>query len=196
MTMLIALALVAAQTERAEPLYVPEAEAVQTMHAFAGCIVRERTAEARVLLVRDYRTAAYNRRLRNLARSTDDCFHRGWMGMSGVAFGGALAEKLFLRFHATADPAALATIPYESRDRTDEMSHCVVRRSPAAARAVLDTAPTSPQEASALQALRPAIAECLQDADEAQFNRLGLRSLVALALFRRAELTTRTAERQ
>ena len=116
--------------------------------------------------------------------------------MSGVAFGGALAEKLFLRFHATADPAALATISYESRDRVDEMSHCILRRSPAAARAVLDTAPTSPQEATALQALRPAIAECLQDADEAQFNRLGLRSLVALALFRRAELTTRTAERQ
>ena len=107
--------------------------------------------------------------------------------MSGLAFAGGLAEQLIMRSHATTDPAALATASFEPRDRNEGMTHCVVRHSPAAVRAVLDTGPASAEEAAALQALRPAIAGCLQGADEARFNRLGLRSLVALALYRLAE---------
>ena len=187
MTMLIALALLAVQAERAEPLNIPEAEAVRTMHEFAGCVVRERGGEARAVLDMDFRTAAYRRRLRNLATANNRCLGRPVMSMSNLAFAGGLAEQLFLRSHAAIDAAALAAVPLEARDRTEMLTHCVVRRSPTEARAVLHAAPTSPEEAAALGALRPAIAACLDGADEAQFNRTGLRSLVALALYRLAE---------
>jgi hypothetical protein len=194
MTILMAVALLAAASEQPEPVNVPDPEAIRTMHEFSACVVREQTAEARATLVMDFRTRAYQRRLQHLARSTDTCFRRGRLGMSGVNFAGSLAEQLYLRDYRGADAVALvsAAAP-EDRSRTEALANCVVRHSPAAARAVLDTAVTTAEEANALDALRPAIAACLQGADEAQFNRPGLRSLVALALFHAARL--RSAER-
>ncbi len=188
MTILMALALVAAQADR-EPINIPEAEAVRTMHQFAGCLVRERTGEVRAALSMDFRTRAYRRRLQRLARSTDTCLRRGWLGMSGLTFAGSLAEQLFLRDHRAANAASLipAASP-EARNRSEALANCVVRHSPVAARAVLETAVTTPQEAAALDALRPAVAACLQGADEAQFNHPGLRSLVALSLFHAARI--------
>jgi hypothetical protein len=187
MTLLMAAALLAAQAD--EPIYVPDGEAVRTMHEFAACVVRERAGEARATLAMDFRTRAYERRLQALARSTNHCFHRDWMSMSNLTFGGSLAEQLFLRDHGSADPASLipAVLP-EPRNRGEALANCVVRHSPAAARAVLDTPVATPQEAAALETLRPAIADCLQGADEARFNRPGLRSLVALSLFHAARV--------
>ena len=192
--MLMALVLMAAQADPPEPVNVPEAEAVRTMHAFAGCVVREKTGEARAALAMDFRARARHRRLQDLARSTRNCFRRNWMGMSDLLFAGSLAEQLYLRDYRSADPAALvAAASFEERSRSERLANCVVRHSPSAARAVLDTPVTSDQEGIALDRLRPAIGACLQGAEEVRLNRPGLRSLVALSLFHAAR--TRTAER-
>ncbi|MGZ8313040.1 MAG: hypothetical protein ACXWUR_13360 [Allosphingosinicella sp.] len=186
MTLMMALALLGAQAERAEPLAVPDAEAVQTMHRVAACVVRERTGEVRAVLAMDFRTDAYRRRLLGLADSAEGCFRR-WMAIEGLNFAGSLAEQLFLRDHATADPAGLVStgLP-DSRSRSEALSYCVVGRSPVEARTVLGTEVTSEAEATALDALRPAIAACLEGEEEAHLNRPGLRSLVALAFYRLA----------
>lgn len=189
MTILMAVALLAAQAGQSEPVHVNDAEAVRTMHEFSACIVRERTGEVRATLAMDFRTRAYQRRLQRLARSTDNCIRRNWIGMSGLAFAGSLAEQLFLRDHGTANVATLIPGAFpEGRNRAESLANCVVGHSPAGARAVLDTPVTSAQEGAALDALRPAIAACLQGADEAHFNRPGLRSLVALSLFHAARI--------
>ena len=79
MSMLIALALLAAQAEPARPLNINEAEAVRAMHEFTACVVRERTGEARAVLAMDFRTAAYRRRILNPARATDSAVATtGW----------------------------------------------------------------------------------------------------------------------
>jgi hypothetical protein len=193
MTMLMALALMAVQAEQPEPVSIPSAEAVQQMHRAAQCIVRERTGEVRAILAMDYRTDAYRRRLMNLGGSGNPCFER-WIAMNGVLLAGSLAEELYLRDHRAADPAALvASARLEERSRTEAMANCVVRRSPAPARAVLDTEAASAAEGTALDALRPAIAACLQGADEARMNRPGLRALIALSLYHAGRL--QTAER-
>lgn len=108
-----------------------------------------------------------------------------------MLFAGSLAEQLYLRDHRAADPAVLvATARLEDRSRSEALANCVVRRSPVAARAVLDTPVTSAEEGAALDALRPTIATCLQGADQAEFNRPGLRSLIAITLFHAARLNT------
>jgi hypothetical protein len=176
------LALAAAQAT-AEPINVPEAEAVQTMHAFAACVVREQAGEARAVLAMDFRARARNRRLQALARSNRRCFRGNWMGISDLLLAGSLAEHLYLRDRREANPSAPESAAPQPRSRSEALSFCVVRRAQAEARAVLDTPVTSAQEAAALDALRPAIAACLDGADEARLNRPGLRSLVALALY-------------
>ena len=184
MAFLMAMALVAAQATAAEPISIPAPEAIRALHEAAGCVVREQTGEARAVLAMDFRTRAYRERLLRLARSTDRCFD-GYLASSGVTFVGALAEQLLLRDRRAADPSAVAsTEAPQPRSRTEAMSFCVVRRAPAESRAVLETPVTSTGEAAALDSLRPAIAACLDGAEEAQLNRPGLRSLVALALYR------------
>ena len=191
MTILMALALAAAQAAPATPVNIPNAEAVRTMHEFAGCVVREKAGEVRAALAMDFRAPARNRRFRELAGSTRRCFRGDWMGMSNLLFAGSLAEQLYLRDHRSADPAALVSAArLEERSRSEAIANCVVRTSPAAARAVLDTPVTSAEEGAALDALRPTIATCLQGADEAQFNRPGLRALIALSLYHAARLHT------
>jgi hypothetical protein len=184
MAFLLAMTLFAAQTGPSEPIYSPQPEAVRTLHEFSGCIVRQRTSEARAVLAMDFRTPAYRRRLQELARSSDGCFEGNVMSMGNLPFAGSLAEQLFLRSHAATAPSALLAGEFpQSRSRSEALSYCVVQRAPAEARAVLDTAVTSPEEAAALNALRPAIAACLEGQEQAQLNRLGLRSLIAIALY-------------
>jgi hypothetical protein len=190
MTMLMALALIAAQADRAEPINIPSDEAVQQLHRTAQCLVRERTGEVRAVLAMDFRTRAYHRRLQNLGGSRNPCFER-FLATNGVLLAGSLAEQLYLQDHRAADPAVLVSAArLDERSRTEALANCVVRQSPAAARAVLDTPPASAEEGAALDALRPAIANCLQGADEARMNRPGLRALVALTLYRAGRLHT------
>jgi hypothetical protein len=189
--MLMALALAAVQTQPADPMNNSTPEAVRAMHDFAGCIVREHTGEARAVLAMDFRTRARTRRMQELARSTPRCVRHNWIGMNGLLFAGSLAEQLYLRDHRSADPVTLVSAAsLEERSRSETLGNCVVRHSPAAARAVLDTPATSEAEGTALDALRPAIAACLQGADEARLNRPGLRALVALSLYHAGRLHT------
>jgi hypothetical protein len=183
MTFLMALALFGAQAEPAEPVNIPEPQAVRTMHEFTSCIVEARTGEVRSVLNMDFRTRTYRRRLIELGRSSPTCAPR-WIGIGGLLFAGSLAEHLFLRTNRALDPADIAASPPRTpRNRMEGLADCVVRHSPVQARAVLDSAPTTAEEASALEALRPAVAACLQGADEARMNRPALRSLVALSLY-------------
>ena len=189
---MIALALLAAQAEPAGPVAIPDPEAIRTMHDFASCVARERTGEARAALATDFRAPTYSRRLQALARSTNHCFRRRWMRMSELAFAGSLAEHLFLRAHGSTDPSAVvASGEPLSRNRTEALANCVVRNSPVAARAVLDTPVTSAEEARALDALRPAIGSCLQPPEQVELNPIGLRSLVALAFYHLASARIR-----
>lgn len=183
MTFLFAMALIAAQAEPAAPINIPDAAAVRALHESAACVVRERTGEARAVLAMDFRTRAYRERLRNLALSNHRCFD-GFLASSGLTFAGSLAEQLYERDHPSTEAAAIVEgrAP-QPRSVSEALSYCVVRRAPAESRAVLGTTVTSAEEAAALDALRPALADCLLGRDEVQLNRPGLRSLVALALY-------------
>ena len=188
MAFLMAMAFAAAQAQAAEPINLPEADAVRTMHAFAACVVREQAGEVRAVLAMDFRARARGRRLQALARSNRRCFRHNWMGMSDLLFAGSLAEQLYLRDRREADVSALASSEGPApRSRSEALSYCVVRSAPGDSRAVLDTPAASLEEAAALDALRPSIGACLEGAQEARLNRPGLRALVALALYHLTE---------
>ena len=63
---------------------------------------------------------------------------------------------------------------------------CVVRNDPAAARALLLTAPTSAEEASRFDAMRTALGTCLPENETLNFGKLALRGTVALNYYRLA----------
>ena len=174
-------------TQEASPLRMSEVEDVRVMHEFSRCVVERSTEEARRVLALDFRTGRYRTALELLAGDHPRCVPRGHrLGFSGMLLAGGMAEHLFLSDHGAADAAQLlAQRPADPapRNASESLSYCTVRRSAGAARAVLATPPASPEEAAALDALRPALGACLTEPDEARMNRPGLRSLIALAFY-------------
>lgn len=175
-----------------EAFHVPDAEAVRTMHGVSGCVVRERAGEARRVLAMNFRSDRYRAVLQRLMNASRVCMPR-YIGASDLLFAGGMAEHLFLRDHRDEDPTRLlAARPtdFQPRSATEQMGLCVVRQAPVGARAVLAAAPTSREEAVAMNALRPVMADCLASAREARLNRPGLRSLIALAFYHLARART------
>jgi hypothetical protein len=73
-----------------------------------------------------------------------------------------------------------------------EYGECVVRTNPAAAKALLLTHVETPGEASAFDALRPALAECLPEGKTLALGKLVLRGTIAVNYYRLAHATDAT----
>jgi hypothetical protein len=178
---------VMAQAPGRDEIEPPTFDEVRVMHEFSGCVVGESTGEARRVLALDFRTDSYEVALERLAHRNNRCAPRSSrLRFSGLLLAGGMAEHLFIRDHGSKDPVRLlAERPAdpESRSPSEQMSYCIVRRAPAPARAVLAAPPASPEEASAMDTLRPVMSDCLVSAREARLNRPGLRSLIALAFY-------------
>lgn len=70
---------------------------------------------------------------------------------------------------------------------------CIVRFSPAGAKALLATTPDSPQETAGFDALRPAFAACLVEGRTLRFGRVALRGSIAINYFRLAHAARASA---
>lgn len=194
---LVGTALISAPPAAAAPLYGTPATplAVEAMHNFGACVVRYTPAGARGLLVMDYRTEAYSKALRRLAKGHSRCAPRSEIRFNGVLFAGALAEAL-LESEVKASDMSRLLAPDSSRpaivarDEVETMALCTVLASPGGTVKLLATEPASKEQAAAMQTLAPTLATCLAKSMQVKLNPPALRSVLALAAWRIASASS------
>jgi hypothetical protein len=160
------------------------------LQRFTRCVAERQPAQARALIVADYRTDAYRDARRRLATSQRGCLPAGSrLRMGGILFAGGMAETLLA---AAAPRGSLgartalnpAIAPFHALDQGEVMNVCVVRAAPAEVEALLASEPGSAGEGAALRAVSPHIGPCLAAGTEMRLNRLGLRAMLALTAYR------------
>jgi hypothetical protein len=174
----------------------PGEQARDTMNRFAICVVKARptmvqralaeTSQARKILA-----------LSNVAKS--ECLAGGFLRMDPPIFEGALYRALYLREFGDnlAAVRALSEGPAaEFPDARLTFADCVVRTDPAAAHALLASAPVTAEEQAALAALGAAFAACVPADQQLQFSPGYLQAVLAQAIYKRAVQTASGASRR
>jgi hypothetical protein len=121
------------------------------------------------------------------------------LGFASVLLAGGIAEYFLTNRYRLAEintvgamsDEAIASAGLVSRNSYEMLSLCVIRRDPAAARAIVDTRPRSPEERAAFQRLVPNVAPCVPANFEMTFSRSALRALIAAGLYRVAAAINR-----
>ncbi|MFC6620067.1 hypothetical protein [Novosphingobium panipatense] len=186
-----------APAKPSERARVDPASAAQ-MQAFGRCVAQRQPARAAALLQMDFNTPQFNGALKKLALSEAGC-----LGLSskarfaGVLFAGALAEQLLA---GTEDLAAAlaydpAGVPVRTFSLSDYIAACVARTAPDGVAGLLETPPASGAEETAMSQLLPVVQQCVPKDQQAQFNRAGLRAILATASYRMVEAARNTGGR-
>jgi hypothetical protein len=165
--------------------------AIQAVHNFGTCIVREApSGAAEQVLALDFNTEEYRTRLRAMAQGHERCIVGGWqLGSSPVLVAGAMAEAL-LKSAVKPDelPRRIAFDPSRStinaRSPTETMALCTALQAPQATARLLETEPTSKEESAAVGSIAPVLTECLKKDTQLTVNKPALRALLALAAWR------------
>jgi len=168
--------------------------AIQAVHNFGACIVRESpTGAVEKVLDMDFRTEAYQKKLRAIAKGHDRCILNRWqLGSSSVLIAGAMAEALLKsEIKAEEMPQRLGYDParqvIKARSPTETMALCTVLGAPQATSRLLATEPTTKQEAEAIKTVSPVLGQCLKKDMKVALNPPAVRSLLALAAWRIAK---------
>jgi hypothetical protein len=164
-------------------------EDIRILHRFAQCVAERQPGRARAILADDYRTPAFDRRIRHLALVNRSCAPDGALMFGQLLFAGDLAEALLTERLGRGDLAPLvafdpAAPPIEARNELELMSLCTVRAAPAEVAALLATEPATERETAALRGIMPRLDRCLSAGASARVNRIALRALLALAAYR------------
>ena len=168
---------------------------VQAMHNFGACVVRTTPAGAEEVLAMDFRTEAYQKKLRRLAKGHGRCTRsRTELKFNGVLFAGAMAEALVEERKGGVIAASQPASPLAARSPLENMALCTVVTSPAEVSKLLATDVTTAEEHTAIEALSPTLNACLSGADKAEINKVGLRSVLALAAWRIASSSPNSSE--
>jgi hypothetical protein len=197
----------AAQRDETRPPPVSSPEDIRRLHNYARCIAETRPQRVRALLAMDFREAAYREAADRLYRPEPRCWPLLGEAQRSRAlqvrfnqrmFAARMAEALLLSDlgdGALADRVALdpARPSIEARNEEEMMSLCTVRAAPAETAAIFATAPASAEEAVAIRAITPRIAECLVAGATGEFNRPAIRSTLALAAYRLVQHNAATA---
>ncbi|HYI64650.1 MAG TPA: hypothetical protein VEW71_07170 [Allosphingosinicella sp.] len=183
-------AAAAQRTQLADPPNEPAD--IRALHEFSRCAAQRWEGRARAILAMDYRTDDYRNRIRRFAQDQWRCFPRGMLRFGQMLFAGGMAEALLPGRLAGADLAARvahdpARPPLQARDQSEMMSLCTVRAASAEVAALLRTQAASEPETAALRGLIPQMSRCLGAGQAVRVNRVGMRSVLALAAYRLAE---------
>lgn len=164
-------------------------EARAAVNAFGLCVARLSTRMATETLGMDFRTRAYQSRLRTMANNNrESCFRRrGRMRTSNLIFAGGIAEGLLRR-----DPVPLNVRLARSALRpaiptfspSDAIAVCVVRSVPDEVARLFETEVASEAESEAIAEIVPIVEACNQTGRPFSSNHPGLRAILATAAFR------------
>jgi hypothetical protein len=186
LTIGLAVALTAGSAP-AQPLAQSSPAARESMHRFGTCVADRSPAKAAQTLAMGFGASGYGLALRTLANNNRDCFRSGRMRSPGLAFAGAMAERLLKRdpaplngrlARAAAKPAPASISP------SDAIAICVVRSAPDDVAKLFASEVASPSEASAAASLGVAVDLCARGRARLETNVEGLRSILATAAFR------------
>jgi protein TonB len=75
----------------------------------------------------------------------------------------------------------------QPRNGTEGFALCVARRDPVTAQALLATTPSGPDEAAAVARIVPHLSPCVMTGTTLRLNKISIRSLAALGLYRQAD---------
>ncbi|HEY6663179.1 MAG TPA: hypothetical protein VIZ66_09665 [Sphingomicrobium sp.] len=169
----------------------PDDLAVQAVHNFGACIVRETpTGAVEQVLALDYQSEEYQKQLRAMAKGHERCIVGGWqLGSSQVLIAGAMAEALLkTEVKANEMPQRIAFDPKRAtitaRSPTETMALCTAFQAPQATVRLLETEPTSKEETAAVGTIAPVLTQCLKKDTQLTVNKPALRALLALAAWR------------
>ena len=170
---------------------MPDDLSVQAVHNFAACVADTTPRGAEHLLAIDYRTKEYHEAMNRLMHGHSDsrCINASALRSNQILLAGGMAERLLTekvkpeRFAAAVAYDA-GKAPIAARSMPEMTAICVVRAEPAHTYAIFQTDPTSAQEARAMQAIAPALMNCVKAGQKMSFNKPGLRASLALAAYR------------
>jgi hypothetical protein len=180
----------------------PTDEAVATGRKMAKCVVSQRPNDVKVAL-RTTTSEAFDKAVDRFDGTLGDCMIYGGKKLADAAhfefarsaLAGLLAEALLARDGMP----MLAPAKYDANaPKLDwiagsqaslvqlRLGECLAQTQPAPVSTLVRSTPGSPQEASAFQALVPAIPACLDKNVTLKATRSSLRLALALALYRRS----------
>jgi hypothetical protein len=167
--------------------------AAKATNLFSRCIANQRQRAAVRLLDLPLGGKEQTAGIEDLIGGQEDCIYGNLrLRFQPAAMIGGMAEGLIaLRFKG-ADVAGLAAITDEQLDaagvgpRTgaEDFATCIVRRDPAAAKALIDSEVWSDTEASQIQRLKPHLGGCLVAGSSLKLNAFAVRTHVAVGLYR------------
>jgi hypothetical protein len=188
----VAAAVAMAMPAATKPLSsTPDDLSIQAVHNFATCIANTTPEGAVRLLALDYRTKDYQKSLSRLAHGHEDgrCMSASILRANQLLLAGGMAERLLVeKVKAERFPALMVydanKAPIAVRSDAELTSICVIRAEPVKAFAIFQTDPTSADETRAMQAIGPALLNCVKSGQKMAFNKPGLRAMLALASYR------------
>jgi hypothetical protein len=172
--------------------------ALRVTNTFARCVARQHGRAAEAVVAMSYLSPDQSRAASRLVGGQEDC-----MGSSGASLSlkppllvGGMAEQFVLQRYRNADLAPLTGMTDEAqaaaglvaRNNAEDLSLCVIRRDPAAARALIETVPASKEEAAQIQRLLPHLGPCVPAGQSLTLNKPALRALFATGLYRALSL--------
>lgn len=196
-----AIAFLLAMTALAAPAVAQEAQVTPDtppataqdraiLHEFARCVAG-RWPDQAASLIAAFSNSDEDRRA--LLRLTDDssqaCLGRGVLRFAPELFIGGMAERLIERDAGSATLATRVALnpnaaPFAAHGETEVMSICIARAAPAEVASLFASAPGTPEERAAFQAIGPSISPCLARGTELRVNRPGLRAMLGLSVYR------------
>lgn len=168
--------------------------ALRVMRRYATCLARSRPRWAEAMIALPFMSEDQAAAVQRDQGGEEDC-----MGYSGLELSfrapvliGGMAEYLIeSRYRAAplepvshlgdADVEARALTP---RNGYEDLALCVVRRNPAAVRALLRTPPASAAERAGARDLAPDLGPCVPQGQTIAFDAGALRGLLAVSLYR------------
>ena len=185
-----------AQT-RGLPVPTERVESMQRLavEAWTACIADEFKGRVHEVLMLDFRSREYARKLERLAeeRISERCFDampRNYrrIELNGLPFAGGLAEQAMK--NASDEPLltrlSMAAIGKQAPvfSYTDQVANCAVRGAPHLVAALFESDVASVEEEDALEQLAPVYMVCTQRGSAIEASPLAMRSMLATASYR------------
>lgn len=172
----------------------------QVVQAFSTCLFSERRPLANLVLAAPYSSDRQVAVIRDAMQGEQDCLGRSGLAMavSAPTLAGALAEAGVHARFAAADfsrvsaltDAEVARDGLMPRNGYEDLALCVVRAGPAAVKDFISTEPGSTFEQVAFHAVVPLVAPCVPQGQNLSLDMAGLRSVVAVGLYRTLDAIT------
>lgn len=164
-------------------------ESIRIMHFHGQCVVKEAPDIAYRFIDLPFGSPEQDGVLASVKRDARKCFASDIrVKFPSQLLVGPIAEAAIERRFGKGALPALPTgaASLAARNGTEVFAQCVARRNPANVVALIATVPTGPDEGAAVKRIIPDLQPCLTAGTTLRLNRLAIRNLLAIALYRDA----------